>query len=74
MLGGKIHAATVTELDLVNDRTFVNVKFSIPSDTSGTPRALPSTPAAAASPLPHDNYDDAAAGQGSDPTFPARIS
>ena len=77
VLGGKIHAATVTELDLVNDKTFVNVKFSVPSDTSGTRRTLPSASAAAASPLPHHNDDgdgDGAARQGTDPAFPARIS
>lgn len=59
VLGGTIHSATVTELDLVNDKTFVNVKFSTPSDPSG--RSVPAVRPVTAE-------------QPADPAFPARIS
>lgn len=75
VLGGKIHAATVTELDLVNDKTFVNVKFSIPAVPSDSFRSR-KDPAYSRVPgtAPLANDDDDAAGERADPAFPARIS
>lgn len=39
VLGGRVHTAIVQELDLVNDKTTVDVRFELPATAaSGTPR------------------------------------
>ncbi|WP_066298219.1 DUF4956 domain-containing protein [Arthrobacter luteolus] len=56
VLGGEVHSATVLELDLVNDKTIVNVRYSSQPCT-GLPRPLPA---------------EAAAYPAQDPAFPTR--
>lgn len=58
VLGGEVHSATVLELDLVNDKTIVNVRYSSQPGT-GLPRPVPAEAAAAAYPA-------------QDPAFPTR--
>lgn len=78
VLGGKIHSATVTQLDLVNDKTFVNVKFSA---TAASPVSSP-VPSPVSSPVPSPAVPEAAphrvmspdTGAWQDPDFPARLS
>ena len=83
VLGGRVHAATVSELDLVNDKTIVNVKFSVSAD-AGVParsgkqpagsRSADNIPAARTSAARTSPGDDGAVPQGADVAFPARIS
>ncbi len=40
LLGGRVHAATVQRLDLVNDSTTVTVRFTAPAPRPATPGAL----------------------------------
>lgn len=64
VLGGTVHTATVQELDLVNDKTIVNVRYSSVSGTgildarAVPPVSQPVSPALAAQ----------------DPVFPSRVS
>lgn len=78
VLGGRIHSATVTELDLVNDKTIVSVRYSTLPDAglsgpgapaAATAESYPAETCPDGSPRPDD-----AARQGGEPAFPARIS
>jgi len=57
VVGGEVHSATVLELDLVNDKTIVNVRYSSQPGT-GLPTPVPAA--------------DEAAYPAQDPAFPTR--
>ena len=64
LLGGRVHSATVQRLDLVNDTTTVDVRYSagtLPA-SSGEPMGATALPQPAAAPDRHAQSGDAQAG------------
>jgi hypothetical protein len=47
VLHGKVHSATISELDLVNDKTIVDVRYAYSSATFTAQAAIPAIPTAA---------------------------
>ncbi|MEE1621698.1 DUF4956 domain-containing protein [Zafaria sp. Z1313] len=66
LLGGRIHSATVQQLDLVNDKTLVEVRFEAPRASSRPP--LPVAPIPGTTPEPSS---DATPARGARPGEPA---
>ena len=88
VLGGAVHSATVTQLDLVNDKTVVNVRYST-RPGAGLPLAPRLSPAASATsgaatpgtvanpglvPGPGVVPEAGAVGRPQEPSFPSRLS